>query len=123
MTRYFCCSRQRRDAVQDPDSGLNGIDFLEVVDDRAGPNEDRQRRLNVTFLKPLIAEGQPGALTARNVIIEGGDRIRGINVIAPITIGADGDNRRLAVDVDRPGDFSTYTLRLILDPDDPASHG
>jgi hypothetical protein len=91
-------------------SALNGIDYLEV-----DPTD--QRTLSVHFLKPL--PGQPGgvpaapALTEANVSIEGGVRIRGIEV----TSVANADDT-LTVTVNRPGDFSTYALRLVSSADD-----
>jgi len=45
---YFCCDARRRQALRGP-STLNGIDFLEVVDDAAMPDPDRQRTLLVNF--------------------------------------------------------------------------
>src|SRR4051812_6998360 len=75
--RYFCCDDRRRDAVAAHPT-LNGIDFLEVVDDPADPIPDRQRTLLVHFVKNL----RPGALAPENVRVEGGERIRGIGVLA-----------------------------------------
>ena len=49
---YFCCTALRRDAVRQSPN-LNGIDFLEVLDDPALPNDQRQRKLFVHFLKAL----------------------------------------------------------------------
>ena len=72
---YFCCDERRRNAVADH-PGLNGIDFLEVSDDPADPTGARQRTLFVHFIKPVSSR----VLTERNVIIEGGERIRSIKV-------------------------------------------
>lgn len=50
---YSCCDELRRQAVRDHPT-LNGIDFLEVID-RAAPTEaERQRTLEVHFVKPLV---------------------------------------------------------------------
>ena len=47
---YSCCDELRRQAVRDHPT-LNGIDFLEVID-RAAPTEaERQRKLEVHFVK------------------------------------------------------------------------
>ncbi|HEV3468475.1 MAG TPA: putative baseplate assembly protein [Pyrinomonadaceae bacterium] len=107
---YFCCDERRRQLVRDPASGLNGIDFLEVLDTAAASQRERQRKLFVHFLKPLGA----GELTEDNVLIEGGERIRGIRVVSA-EAGSGADANVLTVGVDRPGDFSLYTLRLVKD--------
>src|SRR5258705_6226131 len=100
---YFCCNENRRELVRAHPT-LNGIDFLEVVDDPALPNAERQRALLVRFLKP----SQLGALTVDNIRFEGGERIR--DVVA-VDVAVDASNPLvLAVKVNQPGDFSTYTL-------------
>jgi hypothetical protein len=105
---YFCCDERRRHQVRDPASGLNGIDFLEVLDTDAPTASERQRKLFVYFLKDL----SPNQLTADNVLIEGGERIRDINVLSA-TIGTGDQANVLTVEVDQPGDYSIYTLRLV----------
>jgi hypothetical protein len=116
---YFCCDERRRAAVLAHPS-LNGIDFLEVDDEPLDPDELRQRTLLVHFVKPL----SPGVLTEHNVRIEGGERIRNVAVVRvttlevgspPLSPPAGADARVLSVEVDTPGDFSTYTLRLVKD--------
>ena len=101
---YSCLDEQRSEAVRDATT-LNGIDYLEV---QAG-----QTKLDVHFLHPL--PGQPNEVPAsgtklnkNRVIIEGGDRVRGIAVLETSTA-----NDVLTVTVSGPGDFSTYTLRLV----------
>jgi hypothetical protein len=111
---YFCCTKLRRDAVKQSQM-LNGIDFLEVLDDPALPNDQRQRKLFVHFLKALA----PNALDKKNIRIEGGERITNIQVV---NVSASAEI--LTVEVDKPGDFSIYTLRLLkdvssTDPDEP----
>ena len=107
---YFCCTNDRRDAVARHGT-LNGIEFIEVIDDLTMPNEQRQRTLRLQVIKPLAA----GQLTLDHIRIEGGERITSIKII---TAQLDPqDNKVLVINVDTPGDFSTYTLRLI----DPAS--
>lgn len=84
---------------------LNGIDYLEVAAD--------QRTLNVYFIHNLpgasqaVPFGAP-ALSADNIVIEGGTRIRSIQAEFATAI----DNL-LIVRVDVPGDLSGYTLRLV----------
>ena len=78
---YFCCDERRRDAVRG--SALNGIDYLEVLDQDAPlPPSNRQRFLRVHFINPIAAN----SLSVVNVTISGGERIRPI-VILDATIG------------------------------------
>jgi hypothetical protein len=100
---YFCCDELRREAVINH-TGLNGIDFLEVVDRDATLATERQRVLRIAFLK----KPAPAGLEADNVLITGGERIT--NVRAD-DVRYDGDI--LVVHVNTPGDYSTYTLRLV----------
>jgi len=116
---YFCCTDTRRNAVK-LHPFLNGIDYLEVLDDLSDPYNERQTTLFVHFLKPL----SPGLFEISNIIIKGGERIRNISVIA-IANGSDGSipdsppfsesAEVLEVKVSRAGDFSTYTLQLVKD--------
>jgi hypothetical protein len=102
---------RRRDAISRlTPNAINGIDFLEVVDDPAQADAARQRTLLVQFIHPVQKAGQtlPGSLlTPDNVVIRGGDRIRDPRVTSVAAAG-----RVLSVGVDRAGDFSTYTLAL-----------
>lgn len=116
-TQYSCQNQQRRAKIlqaQDADGNpvLNGIDFLEVSSD--------QKTLNVQFLfnLPGTAKAVPPspapALTPDNVVIKGGVRTTGIKAIL-----VKATKNVLAVTVSAPGDFSTYTLRLVTGPDNP----
>lgn len=115
---YFCCDERRRNAVKAHPT-LNGIEFLEVVDNRDDAYENRQTTLIVHFIKDLI----PGSLDKQNVQVEGGDRIKNIQVIhagigftvsPPSSPPASGDPyKQLIVKVKEAGDFSRYTLRLV----------
>lgn len=104
MIRYLCCDERRREAVRATGVG-NGIEFLEVVDGAEVPAADRQRLVRVHFL------AAPGAallaIAPDQVRVTGGVRVAGIRVVS---LTYDGDV--LVVRVDRPGDFSTYTLVL-----------
>lgn len=108
--RQFCGTSERRQAVVASTKlvgglRLNGIDYIEVLDDDA-PSEDwRQKLIDVTFLRP---DGV-AALTAENFAIVGGVRITDVNVIG-IAPGADPETVRLTLN--RPGDFSRYLLQL-----------
>jgi hypothetical protein len=116
---YFCCTDTRRNAVK-LHPVLNGIDFLEVLDNLSDPYNERQRTLFVHFLKPL----SPGTLDVNNIVIEGGERIRNIKVIEvgfdiegsfPASPPFPEGTEVLMVKVSAAGDYSTYTLRLIRD--------
>jgi hypothetical protein len=76
----------------------NGIDYLEVA-------ETSQQTLCIYCLK-----GAPTTLTPDNVMITGGESISGITV-ASVSIGS--APNVLVVQTNQPGDFSTYTLRLV----------
>ncbi|HVF45257.1 MAG TPA: putative baseplate assembly protein [Pyrinomonadaceae bacterium] len=80
----------------------NGIDYVEV--------DETQRVITVYFLNKA-----PRDIRARDVRIEGGARVRRLRV-EEITLceteDPDSDDC-MKVEVDRPGDFSTYTLKLV----------
>jgi hypothetical protein len=94
---------------------LQGIDYLEVT-------TPDQLTLEIHFVANTVAPAAvlDGLLTAlqanpSRVKIEGGVRERGIRIVSVTKVG-----RVLRVVVDRPGDFSTYTLRLDQTGLDPA---
>ena len=117
--QYFCCDEQRRIALKGHPT-LNGIDFLEVVDNIGDPIEQRQTTLLLHFINPLA----PGSLQVSNIVIEGGERVDDVKVISiqyglaspptsPIASTPNYDPERvLVITVDKAGDFSIYTLRL-----------
>jgi hypothetical protein len=98
---FFCCEEHRRARVRAAPGALNGIDYLEVAGE--------QRRLRVHFVKPPSAALTDPAtgIRAENVRIAGGERIRRVPVQA-----VQFDGEVLEVRVERPGDYSTYTLYL-----------
>jgi hypothetical protein len=113
-TQYFCAQPRRRDLVRDAvddhgDPFLNGIDYLEV-----SPAD--QQELTVRFLHPL--PGQPDgvpaspALTVDNFFVDGGVRVTGVVVDSVIST----TDNTIVLHTDTPGDFSTYTLRLVSSP-------
>lgn len=115
---YFCCTDLRRNTVR-LHPGLNGIDYLEVLDKESDPYKERQTTLFVHFIKPL----NPGSITPLNLKIEGGERIKNIKIIC-IDCGPktyfpasppEGEEKVLMVKVSEAGDFSTYTFRLVKD--------
>jgi predicted phage baseplate assembly protein len=101
----LCLDDRRRAEVRR--QRWNGLDYLEVSDD--------QLRLTVYFLGHA-----PDDLTIENVRISGGRRIRDIRVV-DLRVCPQRDpelDNCIVVTVDRPGDFSTYTLSLVELPDD-----
>ena len=92
------------------ESDLNGIDFIEVQDDPALPNEQRQRTLMLHFLKPV-----DGVISEDNIVIHGGERITGIHID---TVAVGSEPSILQIDVDMAGDFSIYTLCLVVSESD-----
>jgi hypothetical protein len=119
---YRCCAERRLEAVRDAGL-LNGIDYLEVSDLEAPSKALRQRTLFVRLLQA------PAGLSAANIRISGGERIRSVGVVwaAPatslpagedpaLTAGLDDPATVLLVRTDSRGDFSTYTLSLVAGP-------
>jgi Baseplate J-like protein len=115
---YFCCDERRRQLVRNSANQLNGIDFLEVLDTQAQNDSDRQRWLYVHFLKDLDLGANH--LDKSNILIEGGERIRGITAVKTFIGGNQPDGivqpkNVLIVQVSQPGDYSIYRLRLVRD--------
>lgn len=93
---YFCAQSSRREQLLE--SPLNGIDYLEVLGDPGCGTE-----LAVTFLK----DPQSLGLETTNVSITGGSPV-GVVSVAPAS-----DPLQVTVELDRTGDFSTYTFALV----------
>jgi hypothetical protein len=73
--QYACTNLLRRELVRQA-ATLNGIDFLEVLDDEAVPLQSpRQQTLIVHFLQPNPA------LTLANLQIKGGVRITPVKCV------------------------------------------
>jgi hypothetical protein len=104
MNSLVCDNERRRESVRQHEK-LCGLDYLEV-----GPKPET---LTVHFL----GKSPHGShkLTEKNVLIEGGRRIRNINARSVVThtTGDPEFDDTLEVVVDRAGDFSTYTLRIV----------
>ncbi|MFB2894815.1 putative baseplate assembly protein [Aerosakkonemataceae cyanobacterium BLCC-F50] len=95
--QYRSQIEERRQLIRNlPDASprLNGIDFIEVDGDR--------KTLIVHFIHPLTP------LEAENILITGGTRLQNVQVES-VSFSAN----KLIVRVDRVGDYSTYTLRLV----------
>ncbi len=99
-TQYRCKSQARRKAAAEIPA-LNGIDYLEVSLD--------QLSLKVYLIHDLAPTT---VLAEDNVVIEGGVRIKGELAVREVAAGGN----VLTVTVNKPGDFSTYTLRLVQSP-------
>jgi hypothetical protein len=133
--QYICHSPGRRQAVLS-NPALNGIDFLDVVDQQAAAlGSPPQQTLLVHLFEPVptvvVNKVILPALTAR---IEGGTRITPVNVVwafqastasSPATLrevqffgGLPNADHILVIRTDSAGDFSTYTLRLVNSPAD-----
>jgi hypothetical protein len=108
-TQYRCSNEGRRQSVASQIiPKINGIDYLEVGLD----GENRKSTLKVHFILNLGPTGQ--SLTKFNVIIEGGVRVKNIEVekVEPAE-PLNPENKILIATVNSVGDFSTYTLRIV----------
>lgn len=127
---YSCCNHNRKAAVLN-NPGLNGIDYLEVLDSAAVPlGLPRQQTLVVHCLNPLPTT--PG-LTVSNVMIAGGESITGVAArwvaraaTPPPSLPAAAQSyftrlpdapNVIVVGTNEAGDFSTYTFRLVDNAD------
>lgn len=131
--RYACGDEQRRAAVRSH-GGINGIDFLEVLDRQilalGGPGSLRQKIFLVRLFLPV-----PAGFGAESVRLEGGVRVPvrvlwarpAAEVAAPESalvnaalagLPAGERARVLVVRTDASGDYSTYHLRLVTSPSD-----
>lgn len=126
-----CCDLRRLEVLRSAGSA-NAIEFIEVRD-RAEPVQAlRQRTLFVRVLRAdasLVDGGGALVLTADQVRISGGERIRriGIEWLAladalplgeppSLVDGIDEPGRTLVVRTDMAGDFSRYVLALVAGP-------
>lgn len=112
MNRLVCNQELRREKVR-RHKQLYGLDYLEVGQmDPAESSLDAQRVLTVYFLGRLPDELK---LDKTSVRIEGGQRIRDIQVLDVKVCKAESSefDDYMTVVVDRPGDFSTYVLRVV----------
>jgi len=131
---YHCCQQNRRNTIADHLT-LNGIDYLEVLDQDAPLGSPRQRTLMLHLLKRV-----PDDLTKKNLSIVGGERIRDpkIQWVAPadrlatvllndelnddeiaLLSAPPNDDHTLIIRTETDGDYSDYSLRLQLDTDNP----
>jgi hypothetical protein len=137
--QYICTDLKRRQSIRAKPS-LNGIDFLEVLDQEAASiplpegvppgsavGSPRQQTLVVRFFAAT------SALTEDNLRIEGGVRVTSIGIVwarpastvtsPQVTLpeqaffrGLPEPDKILIIRTDVVGDFSTYTLRVVESP-------
>ena len=126
-TVYRCGSDKRREGILTPPSGavLNGMDYLEVIDEVPLAGMPRQRTLLVHLFRDA-----PTTLEPSNVRVTGGVRVRAVAaswieradaVVAPGVSAAEAAyyagladaTRVLVVRTDVEGDFAGYTLALV----------
>ncbi|MEO0914357.1 MAG: putative baseplate assembly protein, partial [Pseudomonadota bacterium] len=127
---YHCCDPRRRELVLEAIDGgaaINGIDFLEVLDQEAPDDVPPQRTLLLRFLDVAPA------LTLQNFELTGGERITGVEILW--VMAADAPDLGLAepglvtylgtlpepqnvlvLRTDSAGDYAGYTLRLVSGP-------
>ncbi len=132
--QYYCKNEKRRQAIR-LQSTLNGIDFLEVLDNRAPEGSPRQCTLLVYFINPA-----PDDLDSNNIRIYGGVRVtefevkwavRGTEIESLFTEGLIKEEERdaflaldkpdhlLLVRTDVRGDYSNYHLCLVQSQNNP----
>jgi hypothetical protein len=99
---YFCGQSNRRELVLQT-TGLNGIDYLEVLGDPGCGNQ-----LALTFLK----DAQGLGLAPDNVSITGGATV----TVTSIAAATPDEPTVVTANLDGTGDFSTYTLALVAAP-------
>lgn len=110
MNQVICKSILRRERVRQNEI-LNGLDYLEV-----GPIDQLHTDLTSQHLLRVYFLGKaPVELDKFNILIEGGRRIRDIKVTA-VTLHKSElieFDDSMEVTVDKAGDFSNYTLRVV----------
>lgn len=135
MSERFVCCNERRRALISQAEGINGIDYLEVLDDPSLPAYQSRVILQVHFFKTLkdglldtLEEGVPNKKKCiealKHIRIEGGEKIKDVEAQG-IEISRD-DYRAARIRLNHQGDLTTYSLRIIenpLDQQDTAKPG
>ncbi|HWQ18764.1 MAG TPA: putative baseplate assembly protein [Methanotrichaceae archaeon] len=110
MNRSEVCNEERRrqilsDPMDGQQTGLNGIDYIEVAD----------ASQKGCTLKVYLFGKLKGAISRENVRIEGGRRIRNIGVTDVKLIQSQDPDQDdfLRIELDKLGDMSNYTLKLV----------
>src|SRR5262245_38003395 len=130
MAFQYTCNKPLRRAMVLEAGTLNGIDYLEVLDDEAIPlGSPRQQTLLVHFLQPNPS------LKLSNFRIEGGVRVTPVNCVwafpapsvpVPPATAAEqaffaalaNANKIIVLRTSTAGDFSEYTLSIVNSADD-----
>lgn len=119
MSQFRCSNDARRLKVlkllADGKPAPNGIDFLEVLDSRDMREEERQRTLELHLMYGLSDEEQ---LKIENIAIEGGERVTDV-IVTGVKVKKDDDDQVIIIKVNKPGDFSSYVLKLVKGPRRP----
>ena len=106
-----CLEERRREDVRV--ASLHGFDYIEIAD-------AAQTTLHVFFLGKA-----PGHIERANIVVRGGRRIRNLQVTS-VRVMRQPDSTLddyLEVRLNKPGDFSQYTLRAVnLDHGKPTDH-
>jgi hypothetical protein len=100
-----CREELRRETVRA--ASLFGLDYVEIGD-LEGP--DDHRNLRVYFLGKA-----PAKFGKKNLALTGGRRIRDVHIVNLRVVRQKDPtlDDHLEIDVDKPGDFSTYTLSVV----------
>lgn len=127
---YHCCDPRRRERILGliaDGEAINGIDFIEVLDNEAPADTPPQRTLLLRFLDTAPS------LTRENFEIAGGERVTGVTIEWVMSAtspthppGEPGLNtylgtllqpgKVLVLRTSSSGDHATYTLRLVASP-------
>jgi hypothetical protein len=129
--RFVCCNERRRALISQAE-GINGIDYLEVLDDPSLPAYQSRVILQVHFFKTLkdglldtLEEGIPNKNkfieALKHIRIEGGEKIKDVEALNLEIFPHDYMVARIRLN--QQGDLSTYHLRIIGNPDDPRDIG
>ena len=119
--RQLWCPDERRRALVRATPTVNGIDYLEVLDDDAPAGVSPQQTLLIHLFRPV-----PAGLDEDAVRIAGGVRVRDIRpewavaatgsvpdpALAPLLAALPDAANVLVVRTSARGDYATYVLRL-----------
>jgi hypothetical protein len=102
-----CQKEFRREEVRN--KPLNGLDYLEVV-----VRQNQQDKIESCIKVYFLGEA-PEEIGLENILIEGGQRIRGIKAVKLDIVRRTYPefDDHINITLDRQGDFSIYTLRLV----------
>ncbi len=100
----------RKEATSE--EGLNGIDYVEVVIKPKSSNSDP---IKDVYLEVHLFKNIKNSIARENIIIEGGRRIRDVSVQESNPLGRKNDKvfKGFQIKLNKLGDFSQYTLRLV----------